>query len=280
MSGERWLASTIRKRLLEDNLNWIGLWTGPSGSGKSWAAMRIAELVEPGFTVKRIVFDAETFLARVQELPRGAVLLLDEAGVAAPAREWASFLNRAVAYITESFRFKGQALLLTTPDPRFLDAIPRRLLHMTIEMLRAYPSKGFSQGRPYWIQENPRVGKTYWKHPRLRTERGPVRLRVMRFDRPSAKLRKAYERARAAHMDSLYSSLERTAKAMHEGPPPSVPEQARAIVETVQGLKDRSHLLNTRGDMDPDLLGLEFNVSRDVARMAAKALRHVRGDPA
>ncbi len=60
---------------------------------------------------------------------------------------------------------------------------------------------------------------------------------------------------------------------MHEGPPPSVPEQAQTIVETVKGMKDRSHFLNTRGDVDPDLLGLEYKVSRDVARMAAKALR-------
>ncbi len=270
--GESWLAATISKRLNGDKLSFIALLQGPPGSGKSWAALRIGELVDSAFDVGRVCLDASSFLDLVNEdLPGGSVIILDEAGVAVPARRWASWLNQALGFVAETFRYRNWALLMTTPDERFMDAIPRRLLTMSIEMVRVNREEDQSLGRPYWQQTNPRVGKTYTRRPIIDGPRYPIRLVGIYFSRPADDLADAYEAKRRAFMDGLYARLRDQAHRI-DAPETTTQDRVDAVVAEIRDLEDAAHLLNTRGDFDRVLLRHDYGLSHREAATVARLL--------
>src|SRR6266705_171041 len=59
---EQWIAAEIRQRVLEHNLNAIIIFIGPTGFGKSYSGLRLAELIDPKFGLSHIAFSAENFL--------------------------------------------------------------------------------------------------------------------------------------------------------------------------------------------------------------------------
>src|SRR2546422_5375406 len=97
---EEWLARSLRERTVNRNQNAIVALIGATGSGKSYSAMRLGQLVDSSFGIDRIVFTKEAFLDLVNaDLPKGSVVLWDEAGLGMPAPEWQSVMNPAVSYI-------------------------------------------------------------------------------------------------------------------------------------------------------------------------------------
>ncbi len=210
MKGEQYIVNLIRDRIQKKNQNFIGVWVGPPSSGKSWSALSVAKKVDPSFGIRRLVFPAHDFLDIInRDIPKGSVIDWDEAGLGMPAREWQSFFNKAVGYVLQSFRYRNLALLITVPDVTFLDRIPRSLFHYYFECIKVEEEKGWVLARPFQIQHNPRLGKTYMKHPILRDERGnPAKMVTMRFSKPPRKLREAYEERRAAYMKVFYEDLQ------------------------------------------------------------------------
>src|SRR2546428_4354673 len=105
---EHWLAGELRERTASRNLNAIVALIGSTGSGKSYTAMRLGQLIDSSFGVDRVVFTKEAFLDLVNaDLPRGSVLVWDEAGLRLPPRGWECVMNRAVGYILLTLRFKN-----------------------------------------------------------------------------------------------------------------------------------------------------------------------------
>jgi len=206
---ERWIAKEIRRRVLEYNLNAIAVWVGPTGSGKSYSALRLAELVDPEFVLAHLAFSAENFLDLVNEpdLKPGSVIVWDEAGLGMPAREWQSVFNRSVGYVLQSFRFKRIALFMTVPDQAFIDAQARALFHYYFECVSI--DRAFSRviAKPFITEHSPRFGKDYMKYPRIRLPTGTVKMGSVAFELPSKELRDHYERKRKDYMGAYYQDL-------------------------------------------------------------------------
>jgi len=51
----------IRKRITQ-NKNFLALFTGPTGSGKSWTSLSIAEMLNEDFNISRLVSKRTLFL--------------------------------------------------------------------------------------------------------------------------------------------------------------------------------------------------------------------------
>ena len=274
--GERWLRGRIRHRLHDSQLNWLAVWVGPPGSGKSWSALRVAELIDPSFSWSRGSFDVSSVLESVWEKtpPRGSVVMLDEAGLAIDSRRWFEHANRALAYMVESFRYLGLAFLMTVPDPSFIDRVPRSLFNMSFECIRVDLKREVSVARPFFHQANPRLKKVYHKSPRIHLPgKGTARIKTMRFQRPSEGLTDVYEKARHAYMQDFHGELIRMGREM-QVEKLTMKDRAHAILESLAGLseEDRARFLNTRGVYDADLIQMEFNTSRSIARAVSKIL--------
>ena len=207
--GEKWLTDHIRFSVHEMNLSRVITMTGPPGSGKSWAALRIGELCGDGFSIDSVVFPGIEYIKKVADpnLKPGTVITWDDAGLGAPARQFWSVLNQSVGLVAQSSRFRRLVVICTLPDQSFLDAQPRKLTNLHFEMIaRSQPgSPGIA--RVYTVETSPKSGKIYYKHPRMAEEDGRKALEMIKFSAPSKDLSDAYEHRKQAYMMAFYQSL-------------------------------------------------------------------------
>jgi len=105
---------------------------GPTGSGKSYLALRMAEVLDPTFNIERVVFTPEDFFRQVKHLPQGAFIVFDEAGVTLDARRFMEMINVVTNYVLESFRYRLINVIFTVPSIKMIDINVRRLMHVLI----------------------------------------------------------------------------------------------------------------------------------------------------
>lgn len=229
---EAWLAEQISDRINKNNLNAICIWVGPTGVGKSYAALRMAELVDPGFSMRKLVFRPLDFLDLVNDpsLTKGSVVLWDEMGLGMPARDWTSIFNKSIGFVLQSFRYRNLALFMTVPDQAFIDSQARRLFHYYIECLGVLKGQGISNAKPFVVDHSARFDKDYMKYPIVKRPDGPRQIASIQFKLPSSRLRSDYETKRKAYMDAYYLELRESLEMTGEGG--NVPDWAwRAILE-------------------------------------------------
>lgn len=229
---ESWIAAQVAERVRERNLNAICIFVGPTGAGKSYSALRMAELMDPSFTMKRVVFRALDFLDLINDpaVVKGHVVLWDEMGLGMPARDWQNVFNRSVGFVLQSFRFKNLILLMTVPDQSFIDSQARRLFHYFFECIAVHRKEEIVVAKPFIVDHNARFDKDYLKYPTVTRPEGPEKVGSIEFHQPSPQLRRAYEDHRKGFMDSYYRELRESLEAEGEGH--SVPLWAwRALME-------------------------------------------------
>ena len=182
-------------------LNSILLFLGPRGVGKSYGCLKVAEWRDSSFIIDRVVFDLESFLARIQELRGGFKwIVFDELGLEIAAREWLSNTNKIMSYVTQSFRFTKINLAISTPSPHFVDINTRNLADFWVIM------KARGKARVYSVRQNP------FSYKPIQT---PF-LGEIRFSLPSAKMQKDYENKRQEVMNSKYVEYLKRAKVDRE----------------------------------------------------------------
>jgi hypothetical protein len=114
---------------------------GEPRSGKSYSALRIAELVDKDFTLDNLVYSPAEFLKLVKTSEEGSVIVFDEAGVKIFSREWQSKMNKALAKIFQILGYKHLGIILTFPSVMFVDKAVRRLFNYILL------AKGFDRER-------------------------------------------------------------------------------------------------------------------------------------
>ena len=79
---KHWVSYILQR--IRNNKNFLGFLSGPTGSGKSYCCLRIAEEVDPDFTLERVVFNGIDLMNLVNsgKLKKGSVIIFEEAGVA------------------------------------------------------------------------------------------------------------------------------------------------------------------------------------------------------
>ena len=91
------LIQYIKDRVEKRNKNFIMLFVGATGSGKSYSALRLAEMLDDSFDINRVCFKAKSFMNCINslvecsergEIIQGKVILWDEFGVEHNAREF------------------------------------------------------------------------------------------------------------------------------------------------------------------------------------------------
>ena len=131
--GQNPIVQYVHRRIAR-NQNFLGVVYGPTGSGKSFLAMRLAEKLDPDFNIDRLVFTVQDLMNVLDGgLKSGSVIIFDEAGTGLSARDWYSAQNKFMNYILQTFRQDNIILLLTVPDITFIDSNVRKLLHATIK---------------------------------------------------------------------------------------------------------------------------------------------------
>lgn len=216
MKYERYGNKEVGHRLLVEypryiatvlNENFLMLIIGMPGKGKSWAAARIASLIDPLFTAKQFCVSYSEFLETMNELARlydsgidvsGRVIVFDEFQQGAGARKWHSKVNEAINDVLQTFRYLNLIVLFTSPHLSFVDINARAVMHCQITMKKKHLRAGVSEAKVTFteIKNDPRnpSDKLFYFAPRIKTDDGMLRLTAMYFKKPGVKLRNAIDK--------------------------------------------------------------------------------------
>ena len=89
--------------------------------GKTYAAMRIGELLDPDFRIDNVGFDTSWYIKQADKSKRGAILVLDEPNLAAGNRNWYSEENRGFAEYLQTNAYRGIHGLFPLPHQHLMD---------------------------------------------------------------------------------------------------------------------------------------------------------------
>ena len=89
--------------------------------GKTYAAIRIGELLDPDFTIDNIGFETLWYLQQADKSKRGAILVLDEPNRAAGNRSWYTEENRGFSEYLQTNAYRGIHGLFSLPHAHLID---------------------------------------------------------------------------------------------------------------------------------------------------------------
>lgn len=199
------IGELIRRDLIERNMHRVIMFVGAGGSGKSWAALRIAYEIDPKFKIDNVVFNYDQFLKLVNSdrLRAGSVMIWDEVGTGVSTRNFYTEQNKAISNIFQIIRHRNLAIIFTAPDLKFLDSHPRSMLSNIVEMKNINRNNGYSEVRWTKLDRNIGLNTTYAKLPKARVDGRPVSSSILRVKRPPARLVNSYEQRAADYKHGL-----------------------------------------------------------------------------
>ena len=105
----------IKKDVEDNDKDWVGVYDGEEGSGKSVLAMQHAIVLDPKFNINNVCFTADQFMERLKTAPKGSCIMLDEAYSAANARAALTEVNRAMIGVATEMRQRNLFVLFVLP---------------------------------------------------------------------------------------------------------------------------------------------------------------------
>lgn len=171
------------RRLHYEDKNLLMLVIGETGVGKSCSAISLAYSLDVtplgkgffkrNFIVKpdnegnptpqtRIIFSAVDLIRLVRSgLPKGSVIIWDEAGIGNDNTDWYEKKSKLVKHVLQSFRAQNLCLILTVPDEQSIALYTRRLVHCVLNVKDR--DEKFAYVDIQWLDRNRRLDKVYRK---------------------------------------------------------------------------------------------------------------------
>jgi len=238
--------SYIKSRIKKKK-NFLGVITGPTGSGKSWTGLSMCLEIDPTFTQDRIVTRAIDLMKLVNsgKLETGNAILWDEGGVDNAARSWQSKVNKVINQLLQTFRHKRLVLIMTVPAMDFIDASTRKLLHAIFTIKGIDEKKKTTKVKPLLMQFNERTGKIYYKRLWVVKNGGPGPLNFWNIKAPPVWLAEAYEEIKNQFTSTLNIALEQELEEEYEKKlrgkkRRELTEKQELVLSTMADLKDAS----------------------------------------
>jgi ABC-type oligopeptide transport system ATPase subunit len=235
------LTDLIHKRINKYNKNWLAVIVGETGSGKSYSAMKLAELLDPTFNISRVVFTPKGFIKLLNKgkLRKGNIIIFDECGVGLSSRNWYNTINKVIGYILQTFRHRNLGVIFTSPDISFVDVQARKLFHTYFETLKIDYEKGLVATKVFRIQTNPRFNKSYFKRYRLESKGGKYALKTLYISMPSKELIRSYEAKKRRYTKKLGQKVEEEVDKLDEKPKPQLTDQhyVKLVKKKLKGKK-------------------------------------------
>jgi DNA-binding CsgD family transcriptional regulator len=206
----------VKDRIENKNKNFFIIFVGATGSGKSYSALRLAEMLDQTFNIDRVCFKAREFMNVINglvkkseegEVIKGKVILWDEFGVEHNAREFMTISNRVINYFFQTSRHLNLIVIMTVPLLSFIDSATRKLSHGIAEMKGINSHDKTATVRIKMLQTNVMTGKEYPKYLRYRKKSKSFVSKNLKFHLPSKELTEAYEVRKKAFTTQLNKEI-------------------------------------------------------------------------
>lgn len=211
----------IRKRI-RNNLNFLALFSGEVGIGKSWSAMSVAVQLDPDFNPQeQVCFDFRSLMQTINNFNnkdhelykrKYKVILFDEAQTDLSNREWMSKVNKLFNYLLSTFRHQNIILLFTSPYSDFLDSASMKLLHCNFECKGWSSKTRKSLCRPKLLQYNSKM-KKFYEHSLysiIKRKDKPAKVKKLvlwNIKAPPKRITEVYEESKTAFTNKLNKKI-------------------------------------------------------------------------
>lgn len=189
------------KHRIKNNKNFLGVFIGQTGSGKSYSALEFADLIMDGELPKEnICFTASQFMKRLDDgleqhtLPKGSVIIWDETGVDLNSKDWQSKTSKIISRVMQTFRSENIIVLFTVPYLDFITKDSRKLIHAYFQTEKILLKVKCTLVKGFNIQTNQVTGKMYRKHLKVKLgSQGTTKVKTLALPMPRKELVDYYE---------------------------------------------------------------------------------------
>jgi len=147
----------VYNRIIKKNRNFVCIFNGDTGSGKSYASLKFALNLSKMFNTRfdireNIAFNFDDLIQNIYsntERSKGYVYIFEEPGAigsGGSSMEWQSKGNRALNTFLQTMRCKNQILIFNCPSFFDISSQARKRMHFQFESLHINPAKK----RSYW----------------------------------------------------------------------------------------------------------------------------------
>lgn len=107
----------IKERVLHKDRDYVAVYDGEEGVGKSVLAMQHAKILDPDFSIENVVFTSDSFIQKIKDpkTKKGSCIMLDEAFNAANSRASLTEVNRSMVALATEMRQKNLFVILVLP---------------------------------------------------------------------------------------------------------------------------------------------------------------------
>ena len=229
-------ASWIRwiKKRIDNNLNLNALFTGPTGIGKTFAAIEVARLIDPDFDVtKQISFNFSGLMRIINQFnnktefnlhkKKYKIVIFDEAQTSTNRRDWQSKVIKYLNFLLSTYRHQNIITLFTSPYEDFLDSAALKLFHVKFECRGWSKKTNKSKISPKIYQYNAQKSKMY-EHPLyVIRNNGAVPLRIWSVNLPPKEMTEPYELEKFKFTNALNQKITQELEEMaHEDNVPKI----------------------------------------------------------
>ena len=222
---------------IKKNRNLILVFNGGTGSGKSYACIRLAIDLAKRFGTNFSIADNLDFsfdkimhkMQLAQNAKPGTVFILEEIGAfgsGGSSKEWQSKANKFFNSFLQTSRHRNQIFILNCPSFSFLEASSRILVHFRFESVSIDYNQKVSIFKPFLLQHNPGTGKIYAKFLRYRCNGVGRKYNRIKFSLPPQDIVDAYE----IEKNKFTTELNRKIMEPEKKGKPLVPVENRKIV--------------------------------------------------
>ncbi len=210
--GEDSFTTWVKKRI-KNNLNFICLFQGPPGIGKTYSAIRFAYDIDPTFDIKKqVVFKFRHVMRLINDeefkKKEWKIILWDEPQTEVSNVTWQSIVNRLLNYLATTFRNQNVIFILASPYRDLLDSRTMKMVHCIFECEGVNKKKRVCIVRPKLQQYNSKLKKTYEHRLYVATGNGAYPLTRWAIKKPPEEMIKLYEEKKTEFTKELNKKIE------------------------------------------------------------------------
>jgi len=202
----------FKNRMISRNQNVLVAVTGSTGSGKSYACLRIAELwyrynFNEDFPMNHVCFSVEEVMrllsSKENKIRMGDVIIFEEAGTQIGSLDFQTKISKMFTYVLQSFRSMNVGIIMNLPVLSMLNKSARLLLHChAITSGINYQNKTCKL-KPFFHQLNQQSGKVYPKYMRAKVDGKTKKIQRFTYSLPRADLISQYETKKLKFVSEL-----------------------------------------------------------------------------
>ena len=197
--------TNILKWRVSRNKNALICIVGQTGSGKSWAALRLAASVNPKFTVEKgVCFTKDEVRKAIRAKEK--VVIIDEGGATFSNRSWMGQEQKEAMMIFQAFRSLNTVTFVCVPYFLYLDKMLRELMHFLCETIQIDYVNKETLLKVHRIQFSSYTGKMYRR--RLFDQKSDTPLLGTVVEQPPGPLLDAYEEKKNSAINEMISEKE------------------------------------------------------------------------